>query len=205
MGAYYMEQAIEAIARNVLKAYDYALLCPNGGPVPVLDIADKILKLDVEYQYIRNNGRILGETVFRDTMVPLYNEDEKRYELVFMPAGTVILDGSLLNKGCEGRLRYTLAHEIGHWVLHQPVYSSMTISTAAMSAQKSSEDDPALERQADMLAAALLMPLGSLKGAFYALRSRYAEEKLIAELARAFQVSQQAMAIRLRSHRLICE
>lgn len=136
MGTYLREQAIEAIARNVLKAYDYALLRPNSGAVPILDIAIKLLKLEVEYQYIRNNGRILGETVFRDTMVPLYNEDEKQYELVFMPAGTVILDGSLLSKGCEGRLRYTLAHEIGHWVLHQPVYSSMTISTAAMSAEK---------------------------------------------------------------------
>ena len=205
MGTYLREQAIEAIARNVLKAYDYALLRPNSGAVPILDIAIKLLKLEVEYQYIRNNGRILGETVFRDTMVPLYNEDEKQYELVFMPAGTVILDGSLLSKGCEGRLRYTLAHEIGHWVLHQPVYSSMTISTAAMSAEKSSEDDPALERQADMLAAALLMPLGSLKGAFYALRPRYAGDKLVAELARTFQVSQQAMSIRLRSHGLPCK
>ena len=89
MGTYFSEQTIEAIARRVLKAYDYALLRPNGGAVPVLDVADKLLKLEVEYQYIRNNGRILGETVFRDTMVPLYNEDEKRYELVFVPAGTV--------------------------------------------------------------------------------------------------------------------
>ena len=203
MGTYYSGQTIEAVARRVLKAFDYALLRPNGGAVPILDIADKLLKLEVEYQYIRNNGRILGETVFRDTMVPLYNENEKQYELVFMPAGTVILDGSLLDKGCEGRLRYTLAHEIGHWVLHQSVYSCMAISTAAMSAEKSSEDDPALERQADMLAAALLMPLGSLKGAFYTLRPRYAGDKLVTELARTYQVSRQAMTIRLRSHGLI--
>ena len=203
MAAQYREQAIEAVARRVLKAYDYNLILPSSRAVPVFEIAEKLLKLEVEYQYIRNNGRILGETVFMDAMVPLYNGDEKKYELVFIPAGTVILDASLLSKKSEGRLRYTLAHEIGHWVLHQSVYSDMGLSTAAMNAMKSSEDDPVLERQADMLAAALLMPLGAVKAAFYSLRHRCCADELIAELSHCFQVSQQAMAIRLRNHKLI--
>ena len=203
MGAHYRQQAIEAIARRVLKEYDRDLLLPSAHAVPIFEIAEKLFKLEIEYQYIRNNGRILGETGFRDAMLPLYNEDEKEYELVFVPAGTVILDATLLGENREGRLRYTLAHEVGHWVLHQSVYSGMDLSTAAMSAMKSSEDDPALERQADMLAAALLMPLGAVKAAFYNLRPRYGGDTLIAELSRRFQVSRQAMAIRLCSHGLL--
>lgn len=69
MGAHYRQQAIEAIARRVLKEYDRDLLLPSAHAVPIFEIAEKLFKLEIEYQYIRNNGRILGETVFRDAML----------------------------------------------------------------------------------------------------------------------------------------
>ena len=60
-----------------------------------------------------------------------------------------------------------------------------------------------IERQADALATALLMPLPQIKKCFYRFRARRTDEQLIAEMARLFEVSKQAMQIRLKSHNLI--
>ena len=67
-------QLLEAIARNTLKKYDYTLILGNEAvSVPIEDIIES-LGLSLEYQFIRKNGRILGETVFVDDYIPLYNE-----------------------------------------------------------------------------------------------------------------------------------
>ena len=63
--------------------------------VPIEDIIES-LGLTLEYQYIRKNGRILGETVFDDDYIPIYNMEAKQYELIFVERGTIILDASLL-------------------------------------------------------------------------------------------------------------
>ena len=156
--------------------------------------------LSLEYQYIRNNGRILGETVFDDAYVPIYNMDEKRYELIFVERGTIILDASLLRCRTRGRHRFTAAHELAHWLIHQELYSG-TGDTAAMlkSLRKSSEADRRIECQADMLASALLLPISQVKKAFY----RTSGEDRVSRLATQFGVSNQAMEIRLRNHHLI--
>lgn len=60
-----------------------------------------------------------------------------------------------------------------------------------------------IERQADTLASALLMPLPQIKKCFYRLRIGRTDEQLIAEMANIFEVSKQAMQIRLKSRNLI--
>ena len=65
------------------------------------------------------------------------------------------------------------------------------------------ESNGLIERQADALATALLMPLPQIKKGFYRLRAGKANEQLIAEMAQIFQVSKQAMRIRLESHNLL--
>ena len=58
-----------------------------------------------------------------------------------------------------GRLRFTCAHELGHWVLHQKLYSG-TGDVAAYEGKTSLDESHGLvEWQADALATALLMPL----------------------------------------------
>ena len=156
--------------------------------------------LSLEFQYIRKNGRILGETVFDDDYVPIYNMDEKRYELIFVERGTIILDASLLRCRTQGRLRFTAAHELAHWLIHQELYSG-TGDTAAMakSISKSSDADKYIERQADMLGSSLLLPMCQVKKAFY----RLSGDDRVLQLATQFGVSKQAMEIRLRNHHLI--
>lgn len=197
---YMRPELLEAIARSVLKSYDPLLVTGvEAVSVPIEDIIEA-LGLSLEYQYIRKNGRILGETVFDDDYIPLYKMEQKKYELVFVERGTIIIDASLLKSKTDGRLRFTCAHELAHWLIHQELYSGSG-DTAAMhkSSTKSSDEDKVIERQADMLAGALLMPLNQVKRSFY----RTTGENKIETLAGRFGVSRQAMEIRLMKHRLI--
>lgn len=197
---YLRPELLEAIARNTLKKYDESLVSGyDAKEVPIEEIIES-MGLSLEYQYIRNNGRILGETVFDDAYVPIYNMDEKRYELIFVERGTIILDASLLRCRTRGRHRFTAAHELAHWIIHQELYSG-TGDAAAMlkSLSKSSEADRRIELQADMLASALLLPISQVKKAFY----RTSGEDRVSRLAAQFGVSNQAMEIRLRNHHLI--
>ena len=192
---------LEAIARNTLKKYDAGLVIGSEPKsVPIEDIIES-LDLSLEYQYIRKNGRILGETVFDDDYVPIYNMERKRYELVFVERGTIILDASLLCCRSDGRLRFTAAHELAHWLIHQELYcGSGDVAAMHKRERKSSEADKYIERQADALAGALLMPINQVKRSFYRLLS--GKDKA-AVLAKQFNVSRQAMEIRLKNHNLI--
>ena len=118
-------------------------------------------------------------------------------------AGTILVDDRLCADRLLGRMRFTCAHELGHWVLHQKLYSG-TGDVAAYEGKTSSDESHGLiERQADALATALLMPIPQIKKCFYRLCPGKSEEQLIAEMAQIFQVSKQAIQIRLESHNLL--
>ncbi len=196
---YYTEQALEAIARNIIKGYDRTLL---GQPkaIPIEEIVESIDALVVTYQYIRKNGRILGETVFDDMPVPIYDRERGGYEFIPATRGTIIVDARLLRPGQSGRYRFTLAHELSHWLIHQEIYTG-TGENAAMLKKpaKSSEADKAIERQANRLAGYLLMPSGQVKMAYY--RAQTSGDP-VASLTELFNVSREAMGIRLKELRL---
>ena len=113
---------LEAIARNALKKYDPHLVIGMGVQrVPIEEIIES-MGLTIEYQYIRRDGRILGETVFDDGYIPLYDMKKRKYGLFFMSRGTIIIDASLLGDKTDSRLRFTCAHELAHWLIHQELY-----------------------------------------------------------------------------------
>jgi hypothetical protein len=190
---------LEAIARKTIKEYDPALLAtPNA--IPVEEIMENRYGLTVVYQSIRKSGKILGETAFDDTWTPVYDAESRRYIWLPVTRGTVLIEASLLNSRGDGRLRFTLAHELAHWIIHQEHYAgSEPIAAMLKTTAKSSEAEPAVERQADRLGSLLLMPAGQVKMAFY--HNRGAENPASA-LASIFGVSRQAMEIRLRELRL---
>ena len=90
------------------------------------------------------------------------------------------------------RQRFTLAHEIGHFVLHREHIGDGIIDDALYRSSKSS----AIERQANSFAASLLMPAPLVRAAFQSGRTS-AES-----LARSFQVSPAVAEIRMRELRL---
>lgn len=197
---YRSPQALEAIARGIIKGYDPSLLLTPQA-IPVADIMERKYGLRIDYQCIRNNGRVLGETVFDDALVPVYDQDCGGYTLIRVKRGTVLVDVSLIHNCGDGRYRFTLAHELAHWVIDQEKYTG-TGQAASMTqkALKSSDEDAVTERQADKLATVLLMPAGQVKMAFHS--NRGASEP-IAMLAMLFDVSRQAMGIRLRELHLV--
>jgi hypothetical protein len=191
---------LEAIARKTIKEYDPALLAgPNA--IPVEEIMENRYSLTVVYQRIRKSGKILGETAFDDTWVPVYDAENNRYIWLPVKRGTVVIEASLVSNRGDGRLRFTLAHELAHWIIHQEHYAgSGQIAAMLKTTSKSSEAEPAVERQADRLGSLLLMPSGQVKMALY--HNRGADNPA-AILASTFGVSRQAMEIRLRELHLL--
>ena len=196
---YYRDQVLETIARKVLCAYDTILFYGDPQPIPVEEIIESY-GISLEYQYLRKNGRILGKTIFDDGLEAVYDQEQGMYILFPVKAGTILIDASLCeNEETAGRLRFTCAHELAHWVLHKKLYQGTGESAAMTLAAQ--EDD--MEIQANILSSAVLMPIPQIKRAFYRLRAGRDTETLVSDMAALFRVSKQAMRIRLRNHHLI--
>ncbi len=86
--AYYREQALERIARDVITAYDPRLYYGSPVAIPIEDIIEA-QGLVLEYQYLRNNGRVLGETIFDDGLTAIYDRENHRYDLLPVKGGTI--------------------------------------------------------------------------------------------------------------------
>ena len=65
--------AIEAIARKILMEYDPALLEGEPCAIPIETIIETKFDLILEYHILRKNGSILGDTIFDDGAVILYD------------------------------------------------------------------------------------------------------------------------------------
>jgi len=197
---YYQPETLEAIARKVISQYKPSLLHAPA-PIPVEIIMEKVYGLSLEYHYIRKDGRVLGETVFEDALVPIYDRaNHEGYKLIPVKAGTVIIDTRLINNRGDGRFRYICAHELAHWLIHKNLFTEMGETAAMTKALRSSETDKAIEWQADRLGSYLLMPKGVVKMAFH--HNRY-DDNVVDTLAGFFEVSRQAMKIRLDEMRLL--
>jgi hypothetical protein len=84
------------------------------------------------------------------------------------------------------RKRFTVAHELAHYLLHQRLFGNELVDNALYRSGLSSS----VEAQANGLAADLLMPWHLLLPI---------ADRPVNELAKLFQVSEQAMRIRLES------
>lgn len=196
---YYQEQALENIARQVLCGYDSALYYGSPSAVPIEEIIESH-GVSLEYQYLRKNGRILGKTIFDGGLEAVYDMENQEYILFPVSAGTILIDASLCDEDANtGRLRFTCAHELAHWVLHKGLYAGTGKSAALLT--ESAESD--MEVQANMLGSAILMPIAQIKRCFYQLRRGRRDGQLIDDMAGVFQVSRQAMHIRLVNHHLL--
>ena len=156
---------------HALRERYHAAFAASEVPVPVESIAEDLLGLTVEEA---------EDLPASGVLVPSRRE--------------IWLNSS--ERDSEGRLRFTLAHEIGHWVCHSQ-------SEAAPPVLCRSEDvtvgaGRALEREANVFAAELLMPESVVRRVF-------AETSRIDDVAQAFKVSPQAMHWRLFNFGLVTE
>lgn len=146
-------------------------------PVPVDSIAEDLLGLRIEESWdIDHSGALLPA---ERTIVLNASERAERN----MPA--------------LRRYRFTIAHELGHWICH--VASAAHPQPRYCRAQDISENtDRTLEREANVFAAELLMPERAVRVAWEKLGTPDA-------LASQFDVSPSAMCWRLYSFGLVAE
>jgi hypothetical protein len=204
------ESEITTEASLLLQAYEKQFDIRLAPPVPIDEIAECYLELDLRFDNMERRLQKKG------VLGAIWIEDKR-----------VVIDESLdptTNPLKTGRYRFTLAHEVGHWALHRLYY----LARAKQPALFGEDDEPSIicragdpepiEWQANTFAAHILMPKEMVYNAWEQqhgnLRPYNAtdEVKFISgsladtrtstvgiarDLAKQFHVSGQAMQIRL--------
>ena len=91
-----------------------------------------------------------------------------------------------------GRRRFTIAHELGHWCMHREENGVVYCRSAVVDPTEERPPRPPREEEADVFAAALLMPA-------VIMREQYGLDSEFRSLCERFQVSGQAMSRRLET------
>lgn len=165
-------------------------------PVPVEELLEVHLRLTFEIAGLRElfaAGDVLGA--------------------IWMADRTVRVDARLdptVHPTMLGRYRYTLAHEAAHWCLHRRLFLRDTAAPAFVC--RAAHAKRPVEWQADYFAAHLLMPSHLLRAAWEdwhgnlcpaAFGDLVAAEQFARPLAERFEVSAEAMRIRLEELELL--
>ena len=154
-----------------------------------------------------------------DGKTPLQVKRNGQVVSFLFPLGTIVLDVSLHADKESGRRRFTIAHEIAHFMIdrHRPAaqYHRTFDAERNYSLAEMEEHFSIVENQADRLAAAILMPRFTVDQAlddFYKGKKipvygqnifAAREEKAISRMAAQIGVSYTAMLIRLRQFGLL--
>lgn len=154
-------------------------LLRNPGSTPVDEFIEFYLGLSVDYANLSTDNNILGMIAFNDGMVEVFDDS-------FQPVhrevreGTIFIDNSLLQAEKNGRCRFTLGHEPGHWIFHRHRYlrdknqlsfldnTGLPVAVSFKCLNKNvgkisrlsnfQTDEDWMEWQADYFSSALLMP-----------------------------------------------
>ena len=175
---------IEKEAKHFLDTFFADRDTPHVLPIPIESIAEHYLGYDIEIsdEGVFANPLVLGGIMF----------DEKK----------IIVN--VATESHEGRYSFTLAHEVGHHVLHKAIFE------AAHNDQMVCREDankPIEERQADHFAGALLMPEDRMRQLYsdlkipkrqYSGKAMKAVARRVMTAGRFSNVSNQAMIVRLR-------
>lgn len=117
------KENIETIGENFIRDF-----CPDALKTPqainIDDFVELYLGMTIDYQYLSNDGRYLGMTVFNDTdKVIIYDPEKNEADYLHANARTVLIDNSLLADNQGHRYRYTMGHEGAHDIFHSGYYS----------------------------------------------------------------------------------
>ncbi len=128
-------------------------------PIDVDEVVEGFLDLDFALADLR---KLLGVS---DVLGATWFEERK-----------VRVDQSL--EGKEGRLSFTLGHEVGHWVLHRPIWESLRSNRSLFEGDtgpaiicRSSQRKVPAESQADQFSVRLLMPESDVRAVVHQIQS----------------------------------
>ncbi|MDK9711209.1 ImmA/IrrE family metallo-endopeptidase [Acidaminobacter sp.] len=222
--------ALDEYATDVIRDYKRTLLLKPEA-LDIEDFLEFYLGLQIEYKRLSYDQKVLGLTAFNPGYVQIIDEQTGHTEPLSVETGTVIVENSLTTKRNLPRFRFTLGHEGSHWLLHRKVFSAENqffsnekYENQYLAAkegridysrkQNDRTDSDRIERQADFLSSALLMPKDTLRMTFKEffkyyddkprriirgkspLDDRYAS-LLPKYVSKVFQVSERAALIRL--------
>ena len=176
---------IEERAERVLAAVPSWIWDGESLPVPIETIADShfgLLVRDVEDLRTAPGA-------------PEIPPGQSLSGLLLAGAGEIWVNGAEAREW-PPRRRFTIGHELGHWLLHCERGSGTVFcrSTSVEEEPSSDEGPPLAEREANAFGAALLMPA-------HLLQKEYARNRDFHRLCRIFGASGAAMGRRL--HRVI--
>lgn len=153
---YLAEEAIERDAAALLAKFEHARGITLEPPIPIEDIVEKHLGLSIDFADLHARHNVpRPENGQTDILGAIYSD------------GSIFIDEALdphMHPVREGRYFFTLAHECGHWRLHQHLIvrnSPEPLSNGQSPAGficRTHESRNAVEREADLYAAFLLMP-----------------------------------------------
>jgi hypothetical protein len=156
---YIADETIERDTEALLAQYELSRNIEIRPPVPIEDVVEKFLKLHLEFDDL---PRRLG--------VPrvLAGKEPDICGAIWLEDGEIVIDESLdpeVWPAMEGRYRFTLGHEGGHWRLHRPLIEA-NIRQALLFQDtrrpsvvcRLSQANERLEFQANLYASCLLMP-----------------------------------------------
>lgn len=176
------------------------------------------LKLPLKYRsFAEEDYSKIG--FISDGITPLRVMEGERPMREVFPKGTVVLEKYLLNRGEEGRRRFTVAHEAGHFIMDRTVamasFHREYDKEHAYTSQELKELLSFREARVDRLAAALLMPgfmvravlenfgISSLIPIYGDNLLRLEDKLLIQRMAAVMGVSYTAFLIRLKELHLL--
>ena len=172
--SYIRARDIENIAERVLAQANV-----DSPPIKAEIIAEDVCELDIDWVNL-DRADVLAAMSFCNQKI--YMNESRKYEL----------------KNNLGRMNFTFAHELGHWFLHHdlaqeklPGFEDEILICRGTNIQTNNR-----ERQADIFATYLLMPERFVTEQLKSFTTPLSDHdlKLIANI---FQVSKQAMKIRL--------
>lgn len=215
----------EKIAKDLLELYIPKVL-KEPQALDIDYFAQECLPLDIRATHLTLRNSILGMMIFAKMPVECYDEHYQPQTLI-LEEGTMLVEASLLGQESRPRLRFTKAHEVGHWIAHRTYHSadkrryeyrstyiacrSTTIEQVSFK-KKNRTTEEWMELQADKMAAALLMPkepfieaaISAMLKAGLSTKCIIEEEHrgqnwdVIEDISDKFQVSKTATKIRMK-------
>jgi hypothetical protein len=174
-------EVIEAEAEEVLARVPSWLWDGERLPVPVEDIADTcfgLLVRDVEDMAAAPGAPVLGP-------------GQTLSGLLLASLGEIWVNAAEAREW-PSRRRFTIGHELGHWVLHRAGQTSLFCRHAVVEPDPGKPAPPVPEDEANRFAAALLMPARLVQ-------REYARSREFDRLCRTFDSSGAAMGRRLHA------
>lgn len=195
-------------------------------PLDIESLAQDQFYLDIRYDNIEPDGKILGMMAFADTEYYSRGYSAER-GAIELEEGTMLIDYSLCGNDNRARRRYTQAHELSHWICHRGYHSPtnqqyefrrnryVACRTENIESYRRNDFSERTENdweewQADSLAAALLMPKKTFVEAVETLFREYGVRRcllpgrdnkiardIISEVASTFDTSYRATQIRM--------